>query len=215
MDAKVIPPVVTPGELEALLRERPEVRVLDVRTPGEYEAVHIAGAYNVPLDTLGEHAADIQAHVDEPVVLVCQSGARARRAEEALKAAGLPQLHVLDGGVNGWVSAGRPVRRGATRISLERQVRIAAGALAAAGGFLALLVSPLFAILPAFVGSGLVFAGVTDTCAMGMLLAKLPYNRPAHCDVDAMVRALKTGAPPAGFGRASAAATRAAPSCPS
>lgn len=213
MDTKVIPPVVSPGELEALLRERPDVRVLDVRTPGEYEAVHIAGAYNVPLDTLGEHAADIRAHVDEPVVLVCQSGARARRAEEALKAAGLPQLHVLDGGVNGWVAAGRPVRRGAARISLERQVRIAAGALAATGGFLALLVSPLFAILPAFVGSGLVFAGVTDTCAMGMLLARLPYNRPASCDVDAMVRALKTGAAPAGFGRASAAGTRAAPSC--
>ena len=207
MDTMVIPPVVGPGELEELLRARPDVRVLDVRTPGEYEAVHIAGAYNVPLDTLGEHAADIRAHVDEPVVLVCQSGARARRAEEALKAAGLPQLHVLDGGVNGWVAAGRPVRRGAARISLERQVRIAAGALAATGGFLALLVSPLFALLPAFVGSGLVFAGVTDTCAMGMLLAKLPYNRPASCDVDAMVRALKTGAAPAGLGRGSAAST--------
>ena len=211
MDTREIPPVVGPGELEKLLRERPDVRVLDVRTPGEYEAVHIAGAYNVPLDTLGEHAADIRAHVDEPVVLVCQSGARARRAEEALKAAGLPQLHVLDGGVNGWVAAGRPVRRGAARISLERQVRIAAGALAATGGFLALLVNPLFAALPAFVGSGLVFAGVTDTCAMGMLLAKLRYNRPASCDVDAMVRALKTGAAPAGFGRADAAS---GPSCP-
>lgn len=205
MDTKVIPPVVSPGELEELLAARPDVRLLDVRTPGEYEAAHIAGAYNVPLDTLGEHAADIRAHVDEPVVLVCQSGARARRAEEALKAAGLPQLHVLDGGVSGWVAAGKPVRRGAARISLERQVRIAAGALAATGGFLALLVNPLFAILPAFVGSGLVFAGVTDTCAMGMLLAKLPYSRPASCDVDAMVRALKTGAAPAGLGRAGAA----------
>jgi rhodanese-related sulfurtransferase len=213
METKVIPAVVSPGELEELLRARPDVRLLDVRTPGEYEAAHIAGAYNVPLDTLGEHAADIRAHVDEPVVLVCQSGARARRAEEALKAAGLPQLHVLDGGVSGWVAAGKPVRRGAARISLERQVRIAAGALAATGGFLALLVSPLFALLPAFVGSGLVFAGVTDTCAMGMLLAKLPYNRPASCDVDAMVRALKTGAAPAGPGRSSAAGTRAAPSC--
>jgi rhodanese-related sulfurtransferase len=208
----MIPPVVSPGELEELLRARPDVRVLDVRTPGEYEAVHIAGAYNVPLDTLGEHAADIRAHVGEPVVLVCQSGARARRAEEALKAAGLPQLHVLDGGVNGWVAAGRPVRRGVARISLERQVRIAAGALAATGGFLALLVNPLFALLPAFVGSGLVFAGVTDTCAMGMLLAKLPYNRPASCDVDAMVRALKAGAAPAGLGRAGAAS--AGRSCP-
>jgi rhodanese-related sulfurtransferase len=201
MAATTIAPVLSPSGLDELLREGADIRLLDVRTPGEYEAVHIAGAYNVPLDTLGEHAAEIRAHVDEPVVLVCQSGARARRAEEALRAAGMPQLHVLDGGINGWVAAGQPVRRGAARLSLERQVRMAAGTLAAAGGFLALLVNPLFALLPAFVGSGLVFAGVTDTCAMGMLLAKLPYNRAASCDVDVMVRALATGAAPAGFGR--------------
>lgn len=211
MTTKTIPPVLSTGELDALLRERPDVRLLDVRTPGEYETVHIRGAYNVPLDTLGEHAAEIRAAVAEPVVLVCQSGARARRAEEALKAAGMPNLHVLDGGVNGWVAAGKPVRRGAARISLERQVRMAAGALAATGAVLALLVDPLFALLPAFVGSGLVFAGVTDTCAMGMLLARLPYNRPASCDVDAMVRALATGEAPAVGARAGAAEPSAAP----
>jgi len=208
-----IPPVIRPDELEALLRERPDVRLLDVRTPGEHEAVHIRGAYNVPLDTLGEHGPEIRAHVEEPVVLICQSGQRARKAEEALRAAGMPNLHVLDGGVNGWVSAGKPVVRGAARLSLERQVRIAAGSLAAIGGILALAVYPLFALLPAFVGSGLVFAGVTDTCGMAMLLSKLPFNRPATCDVGAMVRALKTGAPPAGLGRASAAETPAARSC--
>lgn len=211
MTTKTILPVLDPSGLEELLRERADVRLLDVRTPGEYETVHITGAYNVPLDTLGEHSAEIRTTVAEPVVLVCQSGARARRAEDALKAAGMPNLHVLEGGVNGWVAAGKPVRRGAGRISLERQVRMAAGALAATGGFLALLVNPLFALLPAFVGSGLVFAGATDTCAMGMLLARLPYNRPATCDVDAMVRALRTGAPPSGMGRAGGQAV--GPSC--
>ena len=95
-------------------------------------------------------------------------------------------------------------------MSLERQVRIAAGALAATGGFLALFVNPLFAAIPAFIGSGLVFAGVTDTCAMGMLIAKLPYNRPASCDVPAMVRALTTGAAPVGM-RAAARAAGDAP----
>lgn len=201
-----VPPVIGPAELETLMAERPEVRLLDVRTPGEFEAVHIAGAYNVPLDTLGEHARDIEAHVGDPVVLICQSGNRARRAEEALKSAGMPNVHVLDGGVNGWVAAGLPAVRGAKRVSLERQVRIAAGGLAAAGGVLALLVNPLFALVPAFVGSGLVFAGVTDTCAMGMMLARLPYNRPATCDVEAMVRALKTGSAPVGLGRGGNAA---------
>ena len=213
MATRTIPAVIRPGELDEVLRDVPGVRLLDVRTPGEYETAHIPGAYNVPLDTLGEHAAEIRAHVDEPVVLVCQSGARARRAEEALGAAGMPNLHVLDGGVNGWVAAGLPVRRGAERISLERQVRVVAGALAAAGGLLAVLASPWFGLLPAFVGSGLVFAGVTDTCGMAMLLSRLPYNRPASCDVDAMVRALREGSAPAGPCRASAAVATAARSC--
>lgn len=197
-------PVVAPTELAHLLRAHPEIRLLDVRTPGEYETAHIRGAYNVPLDRLGEHGAEIRATVTDPVVLVCQSGQRARKAEAALATAGMANLHVLDGGVNGWMAAGQPVIRGAKRISLERQVRIVAGALAATGALLALTVNPLFALLPAFVGSGLVFAGVSDICAMGMLLGRLPYNRPATCDVAAMVRALVTDAPPTGMGRAPA-----------
>lgn len=194
----LLPLILTPADLTRLLQDHPETRLLDVRTPGEFEAEHIAGAYNVPLDTLGEHGPEIRAGVAEPVVLVCRSGQRARKAEEALKAAGMTNLHLLEGGMTAWTAAGKPVRRGAPRMSLERQVRIAAGILAAAGGFLALFANPLFAAVPAFVGSGLVFAGVTDTCTMGMLIARLPYNRPASCDVPAMVRALTTGAAPTG-----------------
>lgn len=210
--AQAIPAVIRPTELAELLAEHPEIRLLDVRTPAEYETVHIRGAYNVPLDHLGEHGAEIRTNVAEPVVLVCQSGQRARKAEEALKSAGMPNLHVLDGGVNGWVAAGNPVMRGAERLSLERQVRIAAGTLAAVGGMLALLVNPLFALLPAFVGSGLVFAGVTNTCGMAMLLARLPYNRAATCDVRAMVRALASGDPPITPSRMTGA--RPSPACP-
>jgi rhodanese-related sulfurtransferase len=212
---QTIPAVLKAHELAELLQARPDVRLLDVRTPGEYESAHIPGAYNVPLDTLGEHAAEIRATVDEPVVLICQSGARARRAEEALKDCTMTNLHVLDGGMNGWIAAGQAVNRGPERLSLERQVRIAAGALAATGAVLALLVSPLWAIVPALVGSGLVFAGVTDTCGMAMLLSRLPYNRPASCEVEAMVAALKRGSRPAGIGDASAASTPTARSCAS
>jgi rhodanese-related sulfurtransferase len=196
VNQEMLPPVLDAGTLVRLLDSDPRVRVLDVRTPGEFESAHIRGAYNVPLDTLGEHAAEIRASVADPVVLVCQSGARARRADEALRAAGMPNLHVLDGGLNGWIAAERPVERPRPRMSLERQVRVAAGSLVATGAILALAVNPLFAFLPAFVGSGLVFAGVTDTCAMGMVLARLPHNRPASCDVDAMVRALAQGSTP-------------------
>jgi hypothetical protein len=125
----------------------------------------------------------------------------------------MPNLHVLDGGLNAWLGAGLEVERGRKRLSLERQVRIAAGSLAALGGVLALLVNPLFALLPAFVGSGLVFAGVTDTCGMAMLLSRLPYNRPATCDVAAMVLALKNGSQPTGIGRASLRSAPVVTSC--
>ncbi len=190
----IAPPVLTAAELARLHADHPATRLLDVRTPGEFQAEHIAGAYNVPLDTLGEHGREITAVTADPVVLICRSGQRARKAEEALAAAGMTNLHVLEGGMAAWTAAGRPVRRGAARVSLERQVRIAAGAIVATGAFLALLVHPLFAAVPALIGSGLVFSGVTDTCTMGLLLARLPYNRSSTCDVPTMVRALTAGA---------------------
>lgn len=185
-------PSVIPAPVLAEQLTRGSVRLLDVRTPAEYDSLHIRGAYNVPLDSLSEHAAEIRA-TNEAIVLVCASGQRARKAETALAGAGMTQLHVLDGGMAAWSAARLPVVRGAERMSLERQVRIAAGGLAATGGALALFVNPLFAVVPALVGSGLVFAGVTNTCGMAMLLARLPYNRSQQCDVAAMVRALTTG----------------------
>jgi rhodanese-related sulfurtransferase len=185
--------ILQPAELAALLRRHPGIRLLDVRTPGEFASVHVSGSYNVPLDTLAEHGREIGENVTEPVVLVCQSGRRARQAEDALKSTGMRSLHVLDGGLTAWLAAGLPVVRGRGRVSLERQVRIVAGALAATGGVLAILVHPMFALLSVAIGSGLTVAGITDTCAMAMLLAKLPYNRPASCDVEAMVRALAAG----------------------
>jgi rhodanese-related sulfurtransferase len=195
MTVRDLSPVLQPAEVAALLDAERSTRLLDVRTPGEYAAAHIGGADNVPLDSLPELAVEIRAAVAAPVVVVCQSGMRARKAEAALRASGMTNLHVLDGGVNGWVAAWHPVVRGAKKLSLERQVRIAAGGLAAMGGLLALLVDPLFGIVPAIVGTGLVFAGITDTCGMAMLLSRLPYNRPVSCDVGAVVRALTLGSP--------------------
>jgi rhodanese-related sulfurtransferase len=159
-----------------------------VRTPSEFENAHIPGAYNVPLDLLHEHARELRSARGD-VVLVCQSGQRAQRAEALLRDAGMGNMHVVDGGMRAWLGAGLPVNRVRTRVSLERQVRIVAGALAVIGAVGALAVSPLLAIVPAVIGSGLVFSGVTDTCGMAMLLAKLPYNRSAAgCDTAAIVR---------------------------
>ena len=180
-------------ELSTLLRGDRSARILDVRTPSEFENAHISGAYNVPLDQLHEHAQEVRA-ANGPVVLVCQSGRRAQQADQLLRAAGMGNMHVLEGGMNAWIAAGHAVRRVRARMSLERQVRIAAGAIVASASLAALLIEPLLAVIPALVGSGLVFAGITDTCMMGMLLAKLPYNRAAaSCDTESIVRQFIAG----------------------
>src|SRR5215831_5688327 len=104
-----LPAVLSPLELARLAQNYRAIRLLDVRTPAEFEAEHIEGAYNVPLDTLAEHGPEIRAGVSGLVVLVCRSGQRARKAEEALKGAGMTNLHVLDGGIAAWTAAGLPV----------------------------------------------------------------------------------------------------------
>lgn len=175
--------------LERLLAEHADVRVLDVRTPAEFESAHIPGAYNVPLDTLGEHATELERHLSEPVMLVCKSGTRANQACEKLAATGMANLHILAGGMQSWNDGRRPVRRGRQRWDLERQVRLVAGSLVLAGIAGSMFV-PGLKYVSGFVGAGLAFAAVTNTCAMGMALSKLPYNRDAGCDVEGVVREL-------------------------
>ncbi|MEU5894230.1 rhodanese-like domain-containing protein [Streptomyces sp. NPDC047461] len=165
-------------------------RLLDVRTPGEFRTAHIPGSYNVPLDTLREHRGELLHHLDEDVILICRSGARAAQAEQALAEAGLPNLRVLDGGVTAWETAGGPLTRGPERWDLERQVRLIAGTLVVVTGIAGLFLPGLHLIGTA-VGAGLSVAALTNTCAMGMLLAKLPYNRGPRTDLDTVVAALQ------------------------
>jgi rhodanese-related sulfurtransferase len=165
-------------------------RILDVRTPAEFETAHIPGSYNVPLDTLREHRAELRRHLDEDVVLVCRSGARAAQAEQALAAAGLPGVRVLEGGMVRWDAEGGPLSRGRATWELERQVRLVAGGLVAAS-IAGSAVLPRLKWVAGGVGAGLTLAAATDTCMMGMLLSRLPWNRAAEpCDVDEIVRAL-------------------------
>ncbi|PRY30703.1 rhodanese-like domain-containing protein [Pseudosporangium ferrugineum] len=169
-------------------------RILDVRTPGEFATVHIPGAYNVPLDLLKEHRAELRAHLGDQVVLVCRSGARATQAGQTLAAAGLPQLRILDGGMLAWERAGAPVNRGRARWDLERQVRLVAGVIVLAGVLGSVLV-PGLQWVAALLGAGLTVSALTNTCAMGMLLAKLPYNRGTDsCDLGSIVGQLRGAA---------------------
>lgn len=176
---KTIPPVA----LQKVLSDHPEAVVLDVRTPAEFAAVHIPQARNVPLDALEARAFQGPDRLSkgEPVYLLCQSGGRASRAAEKFAQEGFADPVVVEGGTNAWIGAGLPVTRGEGGvIGLERQVRIAAGALVLTGVILGYLVHPYFIGLSAFVGAGLVFAGITDWCGMGLLLARAPWNqRPA------------------------------------
>lgn len=172
---------ISPRQLAERHAAKP-VHLIDVRTPVEFREVHVEFARNVPLDRL-DAAAITQGRTgdqDETLYVVCRSGGRGQKACEKLLAAGLVNVVNVEGGTTACVEAGLPVVRGKKAISLERQVRIAAGLLVLIGVLLGWLVHPTLYGLSAFVGAGLVFAGVTDFCGMGLLLARMPWNRVAE-----------------------------------
>lgn len=170
--------LTSPLELAERLKVDSELRLIDVRTQGEYAAEHVKGAECAPLQNLkAETVSEICGTDEKPVYLICKSGQRARMAAEIFEGAGRDDVVVVDGGTEACAEAGLPMVRGKGVMSLERQVRIAAGSLVVLGVVLSLLVHPAFNGVSAFVGAGLVFAGVTDTCAMGMLIARMPWNQ--------------------------------------
>jgi rhodanese-related sulfurtransferase len=170
---------VTAQQLAELCKGAGKPDLIDVRTPVEFREVHVDFARNAPLDRL-DPAALMQSRngsKDEPLYLICRSGSRGRQACEKFLAAGFTNVVNIEGGTLACVEAGLPVVRGKQAISLERQVRIAAGLLVLLGALLGWLVHPAFVGLSAFIGAGLVFAGVTDTCGMGLMLARMPWNQ--------------------------------------
>ncbi|WP_081809231.1 rhodanese-like domain-containing protein [Mycobacterium sp. URHB0044] len=188
------PATIDSHDLSDRLGSTAPPRVIDVRTPGEFDNAHIAGAYNVPLDLLREHRDEIVRHLDEDVVLVCRSGQRAAQAEETLRNAGLANVHILDGGITAWKAKGFAVNRGAQRWDLERQVRLVAGSIVLTS-VLGSLAAPKLKWMAAAIGGGLTFASLTNTCAMGMALSKLPYNRGAARDAQTIVSQLVDSSP--------------------
>jgi len=171
---------ITPHQLSSRLEQGEKVQLLDVRTPAEHAEIHVPGVKLIPLDQLdpteltGVHGIAR----DQPLFVLCRTGSRAKQAAQQLEKGGFSQCHVVEGGTMAWAEAGLPVNRGTSKVmSLERQVRIAAGALVLTGALLAQYVHPAFIWLSGFVGAGLMFAGITDTCAMGMLISKLPWNQ--------------------------------------
>jgi len=178
MSATIVAETITAEELSNLIKSGKKIDLIDVRTPAEFREIHAEPAKLLPLDKLSAESLKAlrTTATDQPVYVICKSGNRGRQACDKLRAAGVSVVNV-EGGTTAWAAAGLPVVRGKKTISLERQVRIAAGSMVFAGTLAGAFANPLFLIIPGFVGAGLVFAGVTDTCGMAMLLAKMPWNQ--------------------------------------
>ena len=195
---------ITPKQLIELCNRGEAVTLIDVRTPAEFGEVHVDFARNVPLDRLDPKAiAADHARQTGPIYFVCRSGGRSKTACERMIAAGIPDVVSVEGGTTACDAAGLPVVRGRKVMSLERQVRIAAGALVALGAALAAFgPDPLWktigAGLAGFVGCGLVFAGVTDTCGMAMLISRMPWNQVAATTCSRLLMAAAVTAATAG-----------------
>lgn len=171
-------PTIRPRDLAELCHQGHGVDLIDVRAPIEFREVHAEGAVNVPLSGLNPAAVMAQrGNSEKPLYVICRSGNRGRQACERFQRAGFAQVVNVEGGTLAWEALGLPVARGKKAISLERQVRIAAGGLVVLGTALGWWLHPGFLALAAFVGAGLMFAGITDTCGMGMLMARMPWNR--------------------------------------
>ncbi|WP_374025415.1 rhodanese-like domain-containing protein [Mycobacterium sp. HNNTM2301] len=182
---------ITSTELRRLIESSNAPRLVDVRTPAEFETAHIAGSLNVPLDVLDRHGEEVARRLgQDDVVLVCRSGQRSTKAQALLRNAGLTSGRVLEKGITDWEGQGFDVDRGKQRWDLERQVRLLAGSVVLSS-VLGSVAVPRLKWVAAAIGGGLTFAALSDTCAMATALSKLPYNRGATSNVNKVLSQLR------------------------
>ncbi|MEI7898836.1 MAG: MBL fold metallo-hydrolase [bacterium] len=176
-----IPATLSAAEAVRVVSAGGASSVIDVRTGAEFEGEHILGSRLLPVDQVAVRADEARA-VPAPRLLLCQGGGRAAMAKKALENLHMAGLSVIEGGLGAYVKAGGQTVKGRVRLSLERQVRIAAGSLSLLGVLMGFFIHPAFLILSGFVGAGLIFAGITDWCGMGLLLGKMPWNQSKVAD---------------------------------
>ncbi len=170
---------ISASDLKNLIDSGKHIDLIDVRTPIEYRALHVTVARNVPLDRLTPSAVrEPGSNLSDPLYVVCRSGGRSRQACEKLLAAGVTNIVNVEGGTMACELAGIPVVRGKSSIPLHCQVQIITGLTVVAGTIAALATANLYWLsLPMVMGAGLVFSGLTNTCAMGTMLARMPWNQ--------------------------------------
>jgi glyoxylase-like metal-dependent hydrolase (beta-lactamase superfamily II)/rhodanese-related sulfurtransferase len=166
---------IAPRDLQALREQGATPLLLDVRSLLEFEGERIEEARLLPLDQLDARLDEIPEQTE--IVVVCRTGVRATIAAEALARAGR-RVRVLEGGMNAWRRAGLPIREGRKRLAIDRQVQLIVGLMVLTSATLGALVNPWFLAIAAFFGAGLTFAGATGTCALALVLMKMPWNRP-------------------------------------
>jgi len=181
---------ISPKELYRRRQEGLPSQIIDVRTPPEYAAIHVEGVDLLPLDRLDAAAFLRQSGArNDPLYVICQSGARAAKAIEKFEKAGFDNCVLVTGGTQAWEDAKLPVERGRSNVlPLMRQVQIVAGFITAFGASLAIWIDPWFALVPLVIGAGLLFAGLSGSCGLALLLAKMPWNRESVCSTGSCRR---------------------------
>ncbi len=172
---------ITVSELKALQQSESSLELIDVRTPAEFAAVHVGIAQNQPLDQLDvQSIQSARANPEQPLYVICKMGGRSAKACQQFVDANVANIVNVTGGTDAWVEAGYDVARsGKKAMALDRQVRIATGSLVLTGVVVSALIQPAWIglAIAGFIGGGLVFSGLTDTCGMGMLISKMPWNK--------------------------------------
>jgi len=167
-------PTICPHLQAAEVAAQTNAVLLDVRSPIEFETEHISGSINVPLEALDSRCDEVSRNGQ--LVVICRSGKRAERGAYTLMRRGF-QPKVLEGGMVAWRKAGLPINEGKKRLPIERQIQLIVGSGVLTGVLLGVFVNPWFLVIPGFFGAGLTFAGLSGTCALGILLGKAPWNK--------------------------------------
>lgn len=166
-------PLMSPQDVKRKL-EAGEIRLVDIREPDEVESLRIEGAEIAPLSVIRWQ--DFRPVTDQPVVFTCNSGRRTKNNSDLLEQLAAGEAWQMEGGATAWNKAGLPVVHSRRSLPMFRQIQIGAGGMVLLGLALG-LVWPRWLWLSAFVGAGLVFAGVTGFCGLGLLLARMPWNK--------------------------------------
>lgn len=167
---------VSLAEFKSALENDPKDTIfVDVRTAAEYKAEHIDKVINLPLDQIKKRVDELKPF--KKIYLHCQSGARCHKAFEKIEQGLRPSIMVFTGGIEAWKNANYPLVKNNPVLPIMRQVMIAAGSLIL-GGLITFIFGYLVGLyLVAFVGCGLLFAGVTGWCGLAKFLGLMPWNR--------------------------------------